>query len=315
LKPKKKKFLNPEVAPLASGCKYTIFVRKSSLEMPTFIDKLKARWKEGKFVCVGLDTDFSKIPQFLKNKWKDAKADGHGGGDLSVEAAVYEFNKAVIDSTHDLVCAYKINSAFYEGEAQTWEAMHNTFLYLQRTYPEIPTILDAKRADIGNTNQGYVKMAFENLKADAITVHPYLGKEALGPFLAHADRGIIVLVRTSNPGSNELQGLEMEGRPLYQLVAENIANNWNSLGNCAVVVGATYPEELKAVRKIVGDMPILIPGIGTQGGDLEASVKNGLNSQKQGIIIASSRSIIYSDNPRNAAIELDKQIKEILKNV
>lgn len=279
----------------------------------SFINKLTRKWNEGKFVCVGLDTDFSKIPQFLKDKWKDAKANRFGEGDLSVEAAVYEFNKAVIDSTHDLVCAYKINSAFYEGEAQTWEAMHNTFLYLRRTYPEIPVILDAKRADIGNTNQGYVKMAFESLKADAITVHPYLGKEALGPFLAHADKGIIVLVRTSNPGSNELQGLEMEGRPLYQLVAETVAKNWNTAGNCAVVVGATYPEELKKVREIVGDMPILIPGIGAQGGDLEASVKNGLNSEKQGIIIASSRSIIYSDNPRNATMELDKQIREFIK--
>ena len=199
----------------------------------SFIDKLKNKWNEGKFVCVGLDSDYEKIHQFFKDKTRDSKN--------SKGAAIYEFNKAVIDATHDLVCAYKINSAFYEAEAQTWEAMHNTFLYIQRTYPQIPTILDAKRADIGNTNQGYVKMAFENLKADSITVHPYLGKEALGPFLNHTDKGIIVLVRTSNPGSDELQGLEMNGRPLYQLVAENVAKNWNTLGNCAVVVGATYP--------------------------------------------------------------------------
>lgn len=287
----------------------------------SFIEKLKLKWNEGKFVCVGLDTDFSKIPQFLRDKHKDARPDWQPETDLSKEAPIYEFNKAIIDSTHDLVCAFKINSAFYEAEAQTWEAMHNTFLYLQRTYPEIPVILDAKRADIGNTNQGYVKMAFENLKADAITVHPYLGKEALGPFLNHADKGIIVLVRTSNPGSDELQGLEMNGRPLYQLVAENVANNWNTQGNCAVVVGATYPEELKKVREIIGDMPILIPGIGAQGGDLEASVKNGLNSQKQGIIIASSRSIIYASNgedfAKTARAETEKlhnKIKEILSN-
>lgn len=284
--------------------------------MPTFIDKLKAKWNEGKFVCVGLDTEFSKIPQSLKDKWKGTTPKDQPDNDISKEATIYTFNQAIIDSTHDLVCAYKINSAFYEAEAQTWEAMHNTFLYLQRTYPGIPVILDAKRADIGNTNEGYVKMAFENLKADAITVHPYLGKEALGPFLAHSDKGIFVLVRTSNPGSGELQSLEMEGKPLYLLVAENVAKNWNNAGNCAVVVGATYPEELKKVREIIGDMPILIPGIGSQGGDLESSVKNGINSEKQGIIITSSRSIIYASSDEDfaeaARSETEKLHKQIL---
>lgn len=285
----------------------------------SFLSKLKTKWDEGKFVCVGLDTDFSKIPQSLKDKFQDKKVDWQPDTSISKEASIYEFNKAIIDVTHDLVCAYKINSAFYEAETQTWEAMYNTFLYLQRTYPEIPVILDAKRADIGNTNQGYVKMAFESLKADAITVHPYLGKEALGPFLSRADKGIFVLVRTSNPGSDELQGLEMNGRPLYQLVAENIAKNWNTQGNCAVVVGATYPNELKAVRQIIGDIPILIPGIGAQGGDLESSVKNGLNSEKQGIIITSSRSIIYASSgedfaeaAREETDKLHNQIKEII---
>lgn len=285
----------------------------------SFISKLQRKWDEGKFVCVGLDTDFSKIPQSLKDKWKNTTPNGQPDNDISKEATIYKFNQAIIDSTHDIVCAYKINSAFYEAEAQTWEAMHNTFLYLQRTYPEIPVILDAKRADIGNTNEGYVKMAFENLKADAITVHPYLGKEALGPFLNQSDKGIFVLVRTSNPGSDELQALEMNGRPLYQLVAENVAKNWNTQGNCGVVVGATYPQELKAIREIIGEIPILIPGIGAQGGDLEASVHNGLNSQKQGIIITSSRSIIYAGNgedfAESARAETEKlhnEIKEIV---
>lgn len=277
----------------------------------SFIEKLTKKWNEGKFVCVGLDSDFEKIPHSLKVKFS--------GQEHSKKSALSEFNKAIIDSTHNLVCAYKINSAFYEAETETWEVLHNTFLYIQSKYPEIPVILDAKRADIGNTNEGYVKMAFDSLKADAITVHPYLGKEALGPFLAHADKGIIVLVRTSNPGSGELQGLEMNGRPLYQLVAENVAKNWNTAGNCAVVVGATYPEELKAVREIVGDMPILIPGVGAQGGDLEPTVKNGLNSKKQGIIIASSRSIIYASGgedfaeaARRETEKLHNQIKGII---
>ncbi len=271
----------------------------------SFIEKLKSKWNEGKFVCVGLDTEFEKIPSLVKEKTS--------GDKFPQASAIYEFNKSIIDSTHDLVCAYKINSAFYEAQIHNWESMQHTFLYIQKNYPEIPIILDAKRADIGNTNEGYVKMAFESLKADAITVHPYLGKEALGPFLAHADKGIIVLVRTSNPGSGELQSLEMNGRPLYQLVAENVTRNWNTAGNCAVVVGATYPEELKSVRAIVGDMPILIPGIGAQGGELEPTVKNGLNSQKQGIIISSSRSIIYADNPREATQKLHDQIRSFIQ--
>src|SRR3989338_6061612 len=274
----------------------------------SFIDKLKQKWNEGKFVCVGLDSDYDKLPPSVKTD--------------SIENSILNFNRGIIDSTNDLVCAYKINSAFYEAQVETWKAMYNTFLYLQGAYPDIPVILDAKRADIGNTNQGYVKMAFENLKADAITVHPYLGKEALGPFLSQADKGIFVLVRTSNHGSDELQGLQMNGRPLYQLVAENIAKNWNTLGNCAVVVGATYPQELKKVREIIGDIPILIPGIGAQGGDLESSVKNGLNSQKQGIIISSSRGIIYASSGEDFAQaarakteQLHNQITEVIKNV
>lgn len=279
------------------------------LKMPdSFIDKLKQKWNEGKFVCVGLDSDYDKLPASIKTD--------------SIGNSIFNFNKSIVDATFDLVCAYKINSAFYEAQTQTWEAMLNTFLYIQKTYPEIPVILDAKRADIGNTNQGYVKMAFETLKADAVTVHPYLGREALEPFFSQIDKGIIVLVRTSNPGSDELQNLEMNGKPLYLLVAENVAKNWNDNGNCAVVVGATYPQELKKVREIIGDMPILVPGIGAQGGDLEAVVKNGINSENQGIIISSSRNIIYANNgedfaeaARRETKKLHDQIQEILKNV
>lgn len=266
----------------------------------SFIDKLKAKWDEGKFVCVGLDTDFEKLPDTIKTD--------------SIKDSVFNFNKAIVDQTHDLVCAYKINSAFYEAKPQTWEAMFDTFLYIQRNHPQIPVILDAKRADTGNTNEGYVKMAFETLKADAVTVHPYLGRESLEPFFSQKDKGVIVLVRTSNPGSDELQNLQMNGKPLYQLVAENVAKNWNANGNCAVVVGATYPDELKKVREIVGDMPILVPGIGAQGGDLEGTIKNGLDSNRQGLIISSSRGIIYAEDTRQAALDLHEKIKGLLKN-
>lgn len=283
--------------------------------MPTFIDKLKAKWDARKFVCIGLDADYDKLPQSIKNQ-PDVE------DYLKTEAAIYEFNKAIIDKTHDLVCAYKINSAFYEADPYAYEAMLNTFHYILRTYPDIPTILDAKRGDIDNTNQGYVKWGFETLKADAITLHPYLGKEAAQPFLDQKEKGIIMLVRTSNPGSDEFQNLEINGKLLYEIVAENVAKNWNVNGNCAVVVGATYPEELKKVREIVGDMPILIPGIGAQGGDLATSVKNGINGQKQGIIINNSRGIIYASSgedfaqaARRETEKLHQQIMEILKNV
>lgn len=279
--------------------------------MPSFIDKIKQKWNEGKFICVGLDTDFSKIPEFVKEKNKDAKVEWNHNQDISFEATVYEFNKAIVDATHDLVCAYKINSAFYEASGQAYEAMLNTFMYIQRTYPETLIILDAKRGDIGNTNNGYVESAFQNLKADAITVHPYLGKESLQPFLEEKEKGVIVLVRTSNPGSDEFQNLEVNGKPLYQIVAENVSKDWNTNGNCAVVVGATYPEELKKVREIIGDIPILIPGIGAQGGDLESSVKNGVNSENQGIIISSSRSIIYASNGEDFAEAARKETEKL----
>lgn len=242
----------------------------------SFLDKLTAKWSKNKFVCIGLD-----------------RAD-------------FEFNKTIIDATHDLVCAYKPNIAFYE---ESLEILKQTARYIQETHPDIPIILDAKRADIGNTNEAYAKNIFDNWGFDAVTVHPYLGKEALEPFLKRTDKGIIVLVRTSNPGAGEFQDLLVSGKPLYQVVAQHV-KNWGN--NIAVVVGATYPEELKKVRKIVGDMPILIPGIGAQGGDLEAAIKNGLNSKKQGIIISVSRSIINSDNPRQATLKLHE---EILKHV
>lgn len=260
----------------------------------SFIEKLKQKWNEGKFVCVGLDPSEISPP------------------------SIFEFNKKIIDATCDLVCAYKINTAFYEEDPKSWQAMQETIFHIQRVNPEIPIILDAKRGDIGNTNKGYIEMAFSYMNADAITVHPYMGMEALQPFLDLKDKGIIVLIRTSNPGAGEFQDLPVRQaglrneRPLYEIVAENVATKWNKNGNCAVVVGATYPEELKKVREIVGDMPILVPGIGAQGGDLEGVIKNGLDSNKQGLIISSSRAIIYADNPRKAVQDLDQQIKNII---
>ncbi|MBI2018874.1 orotidine-5'-phosphate decarboxylase [Candidatus Daviesbacteria bacterium] len=251
----------------------------------SFSDKLATKWNEGKFVCVGLDS------------------------------SNYSLIQKVVDQTHDIVCTYKTNSAFFEADsAAGWESLKRIIQHIKTNYPDIPIILDAKRGDIGNTNEAYAKAIFDELGVDAVTVSPYLGKESLAPFLERADKGIFVLVKTSNEGAGEFQDLTTEGKPLYQVVAEHV-KEWNTNNHLAVVVGATYPEELSKVRRIVGDMPILVPGIGAQGGDLEQTIKNGLDSNKQGLIISSSRSIIFAPNPKEAALTLHSRIQEILKNV
>ena len=279
--------------------------------------------KNDSLLCVGLDSDINKVPRHV----------------LKLEHPQTTFNKAIIDATADLVCSFKPNTAFYESRGKPgFEALKLTCDYIKEAYPEIPIILDAKRADIGSTNEGYVKFAFDWLGADAITLHPYLGKEALKPFLDRKDKGCIILCRTSNPGAGELQDLLVgksqssdvssgalakeeasakEGRPLYQVVAENIAKNWNDNGNCALVVGATYPTELEIVRRIVGDMPLLIPGIGTQGGDVEKTVKAGIDSAGKNAIINASRSIIFASagadfaqKAREEAVTLKEEINK-----
>lgn len=261
----------------------------------SFWDKLNVKWNQGKFVCVGLDPHYSKLPQ---------------------GKTIFDFNKWIIDQTADLVCVYKPNSAFYEAEGVMGRrALEKTVKYLKERYPDIPTILDAKRADIGTTNIGYVKDIFDNLGFDAVTVHPYLGKEAVQPFLERQDRGIFVLVKTSNPGASEFQNLKIAPlkKPLYKIVAERVANDWNKYKNVGVVVGATYPDELKEVRRIVGDMPILIPGVGAQGGDVKMTVEAGKNRQKTGIIISSSRGIIFAKDPRKATLKLHEEIVSSLR--
>lgn len=265
-----------------------------------FISQLENLWSQNKFVCVGLDSDYSLIPETIKNSH-------------SVSEAMVTFNQLIIDKTHDLVCAYKLNSAFYEAEGiEGLKALKQTITYI-RENTEIPVILDAKRGDIGNTSAAYAKSVFEDLQADAVTVSPYLGEESLKPFLDYQDKGIIVLVKTSNPGGSEFQNiLSIDGEPVYQIVAKHIASSWNKNGNCGVVVGATYPEELKQVRDIIGDMPILIPGIGAQGGELEATIKAGKNSKGQGMLIHSARGIIFADDARKATEDLNNQIKLIL---
>lgn len=258
----------------------------------TFITKLEACWQRDNFICVGLDSDYDRLPEVIK-------------AGRSVEDALFHFNREIIDATHDLVCAYKPNAAFYEARGEAgFRALIRTVQYIKVTYPHIPVILDAKRADIGSTNLGYVQSAFDEIGVDAITVHPYLGREAMAPFLASKEKGIIVLVKTSNPGSGEFQNLQVgpQQEPLYEVVARHVAQHWNSNGNCSVVVGATYPEELRCVRSLVGDMPILIPGIGAQGGEVAATVKAGQDSRGRGMIINSSRGIIFASKGSDFAV-------------
>lgn len=249
-----------------------------------FLQKLEvAVAKNNSLLSVGLDVVWEKIPDFIQGSANP----------------FFNFNKAIIEATHDLVCVYKPNSAFYEARgAQGIEELKMTCDYLREKHSEIVLILDAKRGDIGSTNEGYASYAFDYLGADAITLHPYLGKESLQPFLDRKDKGCIILCRTSNPGSGEFQHL------LSNEVAQHVARDWNMNGNCALIVGATYPDELAKIRKIIGDMPILLPGIGAQGGDIEKAMKAGLNSQKAGLIVNSSRGILFAEDPRSEADKL-----------
>ena len=250
-----------------------------------FIQKLQAAWKDNdSLVCVGLDPDSARLPPHV----------------ASHPDAIYEFCRDIVDATADLVCAFKPQFAHYAAAGATG-ALLKTIAHIRSHYPKIPVILDAKRGDIGSTAEMYAREAFDHYHADALTVVPYLGGDTLKPFTDRADRGVIVLCRTSNPGSGDLQSLVVSGTPLYEIVADLAAHEWNGNGNVLLVVGATWPEELGAVRRIVGDMPLLVPGIGAQGGDLEAVLKAGLDSKRTGLIISSSRDIIYAGDGKDYA--------------
>ena len=253
--------------------------------MKSFMSKLQEAWAaHDSLVCVGLDPEIERFPEHIAEE----------------PSPIFQFNKAVIDATHDLVCAYKpqfAHYAAYEAEDQ----LERTIEYVHRTYPQVPVILDAKRGDIGSTAERYAIEAFERYGADAVTVNPYLGSDALEPFLRHADRGVIILCRTSNKGGADLQDLEVGGRRLFQVVAALAAQRWNARGNCLLVVGATYPQELAQVRDIVGDMPLLVPGVGAQGADVAAAVSAGQDAQGTGLIISSSRAILYASGGEDFA--------------
>jgi orotidine-5'-phosphate decarboxylase len=246
--------------------------------MSGFIEQLRRAWQRSdSLACVGLDPEIERFPRHI----------------AAEPSPIFQFNRAIIDATADLVCAYKpqfAHYAAYEAEDQ----LERTIEYIHKTHPGVPVILDAKRGDVGNTAERYAIEAFERYGADAVTVSPYLGGDSLEPFLKHADKGVIILCRTSNPGGRDLQDLQVGGRKLYQVVADLAAREWNSRGNCLLVVGATYPRELAQVREIVGTMPFLVPGVGAQGGDVAAAVSCGQTAAGTGLIISSSRGILYA---------------------
>ncbi|MCG7499669.1 orotidine-5'-phosphate decarboxylase [Vibrio sp. Of7-15] len=251
----------------------------------SFIKKLEQSWKKSNsLLCIGLDPDINKMPERFKHQHN----------------AFFNFNKAIIDSTHDLVCAFKPQMAYFSSESAE-QQLEQTIHYIKTAYPHIPVILDAKRGDIGSTATMYAREAFERYDADAVTINPYMGSDSAQPFLQYQERGVIFLCRTSNSGAKDIQDLEVSGQPLYEKVASLIANEWNTNRNCLLVVGATWPSQMARIRSLVGNMPFLVPGVGAQGGDVEAIIKAGQTSDGTGLIISSSRAILYADASENFA--------------
>ena len=252
-----------------------------------FTELLTGAWaKNNSLLCVGLDPDPAKFPAHLKDQ----------------PDAIFRFCAAIADATADLACAFKPQIAYFaarRAEAQL-EAL---IAHIHDKHPGVPVILDAKRGDIGSTAEQYAIEAFERYRADAVTVNPYMGRDSVEPWLAYPDKGVILLCRTSNPGGSDLQFQKVGagGTALYELVAEKVAKEWNTTGQCALVVGATFPGEIARVREIVGDMPLLVPGIGAQGGDIEATVKAGRTAHCTGLMINSSRAILYASKGEDFA--------------
>ncbi len=275
--------------------------------MAAFVEQLRrATVANRSLLCVGLDPDPSLMPV----------------------KGIAEFNRAIVESTRDLVCAYKPNLSFYEAQGlEGIGALEETVSYIRTAAPDVVVLGDAKRGDIGSSNAQYAKALFETWDFDAATVNAYAGGDAIAPFLDYTEKGVFVWCRSSNPGAAELQDLtlvddESGARPLYEWVARR-ANDWNANGNVGLVVGATYPAELGSVRAICPDMPVLVPGLGVQGGDLKASVRAGIDATGRNLIVSSSRSILYAsgdkarfaDAARREARRLRDDINGILEGV
>ncbi|KAI5914188.1 orotidine-5'-phosphate decarboxylase [Thauera sp. 2A1] len=264
-----------------------------------FMTALTAAWQQrNSLLCVGLDPDPARFPAHLQGR----------------QDAIFEFCKAIVDATADLVCCFKPQIAYFaaRGAEDQLEALIE---HIHAKHPAIPVILDAKRGDIGSTAEQYAIEAFERFKADAITVNPYMGRDSIDPYLAYPDKGVILLCRTSNPGGSDLQFLEVEtprGRmKLYEHVARTVAEDWNASGNCGLVVGATFPAEIARVRDLTGDMPLLVPGIGAQGGDIAATLAAGRTANGNGLMINSSRAILYAGVKANEGEDFAEAARKV----
>lgn len=265
----------------------------------TFMQSLRNAWQRSdSLVCVGLDPEPARFPARFADD----------------DDAVFTFCRDIVDATADVVCCFKPQIAHFAALGAE-DALTRLIAHIHTHQPGVPVILDAKRGDIGSTAMHYVTEAFERYAADAVTVNPYLGRDSVQPFLDRADKGVVVLCRTSNPGARDLQDLDVGGRPLYQHVAALVATEWNGHGNCLLVTGATYPGELAAVRRLAGSIPLLVPGVGAQGGDVEAVVRNGRTPDGNGLLVSSSRAILYAssaddyaDAARIAAVTLRDEI-------
>ena len=296
----------------------------------TFLARLRSRWSDADtLLCIGLDGELERLPLSVRAGQTGLLSIDDERAGSGVEGALVTFHQAIIDATADLACAFKPNAAFFEMHGPAGlRALIRLIAYIHARYPSVPVLLDAKRGDVASTSQAYAHALFEVCNADAVTLHPYLGGEALTPFLERCDRGVFILCRTSNPGSAEFQNMRVataDGQgeePLYVALARRVAEEWNANGNCGLVVGATYPDELQKVRAVVGDLPMLVPGIGHQGGDLESTIRAGLDSQGEGLLISASRSIIYASDgldfaqaARREARRLHREINRIRSRV
>lgn len=243
-----------------------------------FRQSLAAAWqKNNSLLCVGLDPDPAKFPAHLQGR----------------DDAIFEFCKSIVDATADLVCSFKPQIAYFAAR-RAEDQLEALIAHIHERHPGIPVVLDSKRGDIGSTAEQYAVEAFERFGADAVTINPYMGKDSVEPYLAYPDKGVILLCRTSNPGGSDLQFLDVGGEKLFERVARLVATEWNTTGQCALVVGATFPAEIARVRELTGDLPLLVPGIGAQGGDIEATVKAGKTADGTGLMINSSRAILYA---------------------
>lgn len=257
----------------------------------TFAERLtRAQTTSGGLLCIGLDPDPGKMPPEL----------------VRHATPLLVFNQRIVDATADLAAAYKPQAAFYAavgGEAE----LEASIRYIRARAPHALVILDAKRNDIGNTAQAYAREAFDRYGADAVTINPYMGADSVLPFVARPERGAVLLCRTSNPGARDFQDLLVDGLPLYRRVAERAGSDWNALHNLMLVVGATYPSEMAQLRKAHPALTFLVPGIGAQGGDLEAMLAAGLNAAGAGLLINSARGVIYAGGGEPAAIRAAAQ--------